>query len=175
MRSPLLTLLCLVISLPLAACAEPGDSNDDGAAHPGIMADIEPMPEVMIDDEFGTDVRVFVKMEHFGGPDAENLEIVSAALKLDLEHYADIELAIPEDHPPFAGLADGEELSFQLRGSIPDNHDDWGLCMDAQAEDADELRVTLDLVLHVTPGANDGEDEFEYESLAVDLGCVFTG
>jgi hypothetical protein len=114
-------------------------------------------------------------MTHFGGPDAETLEIVSASLTLDLEHYADIELAIPADHPQFTGLPDGDSFDFQLSGYIPDNHDDWGLCGDVQAEDEDELRVGLSLVLRVTPGANDDADEFEFEAMAVELGCSHTG
>lgn len=173
MRSPLLALLACALFLPLAACGSSTD-DDGGAAHIGVVTEINQMPEVTIDDELGTSVRVFVDMEHMGGPDAETLEVVSASLGLDLEHYADIELAIPEDHPQFAGLADGEELSFELRGSIPDNSDDWGLCADGQAEDADELRVTLNLLLRVTPGANDDADELEFESLAVTLHCTFT-
>jgi hypothetical protein len=172
MRFPLLAFLGCVISL--SACATSPDM-DEGAAHAGVDLDIEQMPQVTIDDEFGTEVRVFIDLAHYGGPDAENLEVVSASLGLDLEHYADIELAIPEDHPQFPGLADGEEFSFELRGSIPDSHDDWGLCADAQAEDADELRVTVNFVLRVTPGANDDEDEYEYESMAVALGCSYTG
>jgi hypothetical protein len=169
MRTPLLTLLGCVIAL--AACS--GDS-DDVAAHPGVEAQLEQMPQVTIDDELGTDVRVFVDMAHYGGPDAEQLEIVSASLGLDLEHYADLELSIPADHPQFTGIADGQEFNFELRGSIPNNHDDWGLCADAQAEDDDELRVTVNLVLRVTPGANDDIDEFEFESQAVELHCSFT-
>jgi hypothetical protein len=171
MRSTLLALLGCVISL--AACASSTDGDD--AAHAGVMAELNQMPEVTIDDENGTEVRVFVDMTHYGGPDAESLEIVSASLGLDLEHYADIELSIPADHPQFAGLADGEEFNFELRGSIPDTHDDWGLCADAQAEDANELRVTVNLLFLVTPGANDEEDEFEFESRAVELHCSFTG
>ena len=172
MRFPLPTLLTCVIAL--SACSSSGDT-DDGAAHAGVDVDIEQMPEVMIDDEFGTEVRVFLDMAHYGGPDAENLEVLSASLRLDLEHYADIELAIPEDHPPFSGLADGEELSLELRGTIPDGHEDWGLCGDPQAEEDDGLRVSLDLVFHLTPGANDSEDEFEYEAMAVELHCSHTG
>lgn len=173
MRFPLLASLGCVISL--SACASLDPDMDDGAAHPGVITQLEQMPDVTIDDELGTDVRVFVDMTHYGGPDAENLEIVSASLRLDLEHYADIELAIPADHPQFTGLADGEELSFELRGSIPDNHDEWGLCADVENVDDDELRVSLSLVLRVTPGANDDEDEFEFESQAVALHCSHTG
>ena len=72
------------------------------------------------------------------------------------------------------GIADGEAFDFELRGSIPDSHEDWGLCADAQSEDADEQRVTVNLVLRVTPGANDDEDELEFESRAVVLHCSFT-
>jgi hypothetical protein len=157
----------------LLACSS-SDTND-GAANAGVMAELDPMPEVTIDDELGTEVRIFVDMEHFGGPDAETLEVVSASLGLDLAHYADLELAIPDDHPQFSGLADGEQFNFELRGSIPDNHDDWGLCADPQSDHADELRVTVNLVLRVTPGANDDADEFEFESRAVTLHCSFTG
>jgi hypothetical protein len=172
MRFPSLVLLTCVISL--SACASLSDDSDGGAAHIGVMAELVQMPEVTIDDELGTQVRVFIDMKHFGGPDAEQLEVISASLRLDLEHYADIELAIPDDHPQFPGLADGEELSLELRGSIPDNHDDWGLCGDPQATDDDELRVGLSLVFHLTPGANDSEDEFEWESQAVTLHCTHT-
>lgn len=175
MRFPLLALLGFVTSLPLTACGDSIPDGDDGAAHIGVITKIEQMPEVTIDDELGTEVRVFVDMEHYGGPDAESLEIVSAALKLDLEHYADLELSIPDDHPQFPGLADGDQFGFQLRGRIADNHQDWGLCADPQGEDADELRVSLDLLLRVTPGANDEADEFEFESLAVALHCSHTG
>ncbi|MFO7566561.1 MAG: hypothetical protein R6X02_28215, partial [Enhygromyxa sp.] len=173
MRTPRLALLGFVISLPLAACGDSiSDNGDDGAAHIGVVTKIEQMPQVMIDDEQGTNVRVFVDMEHYGGPDAETLEVVSASLKLDLEHYAELELAIPADHTPFPGLADGEQFSFELRGHIPDNHDDWGLCIGD--EEAEGQRVSLDLLLRVTPGANDEADEFEFESLAVSFGCSHT-
>lgn len=173
MRSPALVLASL-LTLPLAACVGSYDDTDGGAAHIGVVTELEQLPEVMIDDELGTDVRVFVDMRHMGGPAAETFEVVSASLNLDLELYADIELAIPDDHPPFPGLEDGDELSFQLRGYIPNTHDDWGLCSDAQAEDDDELRVTLSLVLRVTPGANDDADEFEFEQQAVALHCTHT-
>jgi hypothetical protein len=176
MRIPSLSSLGLVLSLaPLIACSGSLDDGDDGAAHPGIVAKIEDMPSVAVDDELGTEVRVFVELVHYGGPDAETLEVVSASLKLDLEHYADIPLAIPLDHPQFPGVADGESYSFSLRGTIPDNHEDWGLCTDPQAEQADGQRVSLDLLLRVTPGANDEADEFEFESLAVTFNCTFTG
>jgi len=174
MRFSKLALLGFVISLPLLGCSDLMD--DGGAAHAGVMAKMLQMPEVTIDDEFGTDVRVSFDLVHYGGPDAETFEVVSASLRLDDQHYADIELAIPEDHPQFTGLADGEELHVQLRGSIPDNHDDWGLCADPQSEDQDELRVALALVMRVTPAANGGEHElFEYEALAVELHCSHTG
>jgi hypothetical protein len=175
--SPLLALFLTTLAVPsLWGCATtPDDPGDDGAAHAGVTAEIEAEPEVNIDDEFGTDVRVFVHLEHFGGPDAESLEVVSAALRLDLEPYADLTLEIPGDHPQFAGLADGESFDFQLRGSLPDSHDDWGLCFDPQTEDQDGQRLSLDLVLRVTPGANDDEDVFVFESRAVTLGCSHTG
>jgi hypothetical protein len=176
MRSPLLALLCCALA-PIAACGpstSDGDELDEGgAAHGGVMVHVEP-PEVMIDDEFGTDVRVSVRLVHHGGPEAETLEVVSARLRLDLEPYADIVLAIPSDHPPFAGLAEGEEFNTSLRGSIPDNHDDWGLCDDPQGDDSQ--RVALDLLLRVTPGANGDEDDtFDLESLAVTVHCSHTG
>jgi hypothetical protein len=174
MRFPLLTLLTCVIAL--SACQDDTTTDaEGGAAHPGVEMEIDPMPEVNIDDELGTDVRAYVSMTHFGGPDAETLEIVSASLTLDLEHYADIELAIPADHPQFTGLADGDSFDFQLNGYIPDSHDEWGLCDDVQTEDEDELRVGLSVVLRVTPGANDDADEFEFEAMAVELGCSHTG
>ena len=175
LRLPLLALLCCAVCLPITACGDSTALDDGGAAHIGVVTEINDMPQVTIDDELGTDVRVFVHMDHMGGPDAQTFELVSASLGLDLEPYADIALAIPADHPPFTGLADGEQFDFELRGSIPDNGDDWGLCAGGGVEDVDGLRVTLDLVLKVTPGANDGEDEFVFESLAVDLGCSFTG
>ncbi|MFO7567198.1 MAG: hypothetical protein R6X02_31425, partial [Enhygromyxa sp.] len=65
------------------------------------------------------------------------------------------------------------QFSFELRGHIPDNHDDWGLCIGD--EEAEGQRVSLDLLLRVTPGANDEADEFEFESLAVSFGCSHTG
>jgi hypothetical protein len=135
------------------------------------------MPDVTIwdDDGSGTEVSVRVNLDHMGGPDAETLEVVSASLGLDLMPYADIELAIPADHPQFSGLADGESFEFTLVGSIPDTHTEWGLCSDPQQESADEQRVTLSLVLRVTPGANDGEDEFEFENMAVTLHCAHAG
>jgi len=175
MRLPLLASLCCVISLSACDTNSNTDTDGGGAAHPGVEVTIEPMPQVMIDDEFGTEVRAYVNMIHYGGPDAETLEIVSASLVLDLEHYADIELAIPEDHGKFTGLADGDSFDFALRGSIPDTHDEWGLCTDVENQDQDELRVGLSLVLRVTPGANDDADEFEFESQAVELVCSHTG
>lgn len=172
MRSPALV---LALALPLTACVGTYDHYGDDAAEVGIIATLEPMPDVTIDDEFGTDVRVFVDMHHHGGPTAETFEVVSASLNLDLEHHADIELAIPDEHTQFSTLADGEDFMFELRGHIDDNHDDWGLCADPQAEDDDELRVSLSVVLRVTPGANDDADEFEFESQAVTLHCSHTG
>lgn len=172
MRTPLLALLCCC-ALPLTACGV--IDLDDGAAHIGVVAKLETMPTVAIDDELGTDVRVFIKLTHMGGPDAENLEVVSASLRLDLEPYADLELAIPADHPPFGGLVDGAELELELRGSIPDSHDDWGLCGDPETEEADSDRVSIDLVLRTTPGANDGEDLQTFESQAVQVNCTHTG
>lgn len=171
------SLLTTTLLLACSACSsDPEDGGeDDGAAHIGVIAEIETEPMVMIDDEFGTDVRVFVHLEHMGGPDAETLEVVSAGLRLDLEAYADLELAIPEDHTQFSGLLDGDSFDFELRGSLPDTHDEWGLCLGGQLEDADSHRVSLDLVLRVTPGANDDADEFEFESRSVALGCSFTG
>ncbi|KIG12923.1 hypothetical protein DB30_00879 [Enhygromyxa salina] len=151
-------------------------STDDGsAAHAGVFAEITDMPDVGIDDEQGTSVSVRVNLTHMGGPAAETIEVVSASLGLDLEPYADIELAVPADFPPFEGLADGDTHELVLRGSIPDNHDDWGLCGDPQQEAADAQRVTLDLVLLVKPGANDDEDELVFESQAVQMNCTFTG
>lgn len=174
MRSPALVLASL-LTLPLAACVGSYDDTGDDAAEVGIIATLEPMPDVTIDDEFGTDVRVFVDMHHHGGPTAETFEVVSASLNLDHEHYADIELAIPDDNTQFSTLASGEDFMFQLRGRIDDTHDDWGLCLDVDTEDADELRVSLSVVLRVTPGANDDADEFEFESQAVTLHCSHTG
>lgn len=174
MRLSLLSLCASFALMPLAACAD-AISAGDGAADIGVIATIDGAPEVMIDDEFGTDVRMWVDLAHMGGPDAETLEIVSASLHLDHEHYADIDLAIPADHPSFAGLADGEEFSFALRGHIPASHDDWTLCNDPETYDADEQRISLQLELRVTPGVNGEEDEFGFESLAVDLGCSHTG
>src|SRR5690349_68042 len=113
--------LVLTLTLLLPAC---GSSDNDGgdAANAGVSAEFETDPDVTIDDESGTEVRVFVHLEHYGGPDVETLEVVSAGLRLDLEPYADLELAIPEDHPPFAGLADGDSLDFELRGTLADTH-----------------------------------------------------
>jgi hypothetical protein len=158
----------------LTGCA-PSSDPDGGAAHPGVFAELETEPMVMIDDESGTDVRVFVHFDHHGGPDAETLEVISAGLRLDLEPHVDLELAIPDDHPTFEGLADGEALDFELRGTLPDNHEAWGLCLDPDTEEADGQRLSLDLVLRVTPGANDDADEFEFESRAVTLACSHTG
>ena len=172
------TTLTALACLSLSACGSaPADGGGEtgGAAHLGIVAEIDTMPDVTIDDEFGTDVRVSLHLAHMGGPAADTLEVVSASLGLDLEPYADIELAIPDDHPPFAGLADGESVDLSLRGSIPDNHDDWGLCAGGGTEEADGPRVSLDLALRVAPGANDEEDEFIFESMAVAFHCSFTG
>jgi hypothetical protein len=176
MTSPrLLSLPGFLTVALLLGCASSTDP-DGGAAHSGVFAELETVPMIMIDDELGTDVRVFVHFEHQGGPDAETLEVVSASLRLDLEPYADLELAIPADHPPFPGLVDGESLDFELRGALPDSHDDWGLCLDGgQAAEADGQRVSLDLVLRVKPGANSDQNEFEFESQSVSLGCSFTG
>jgi hypothetical protein len=156
-------------------CAPTSDPDPDGAANGGVFAELEMDPIVMIDDELGTDVRVFVHLDHFGGPAVETLEIVYAGLRLDLEPYTNLDLAIPADHPPFAGIADGESLDFELRAMLPDNHDDWGLCLDAEAQEADAQRVSLDLVLEVSPGANDDADEFEFQSRSVTLVCSHTG
>lgn len=176
MAFPPLGWLPCAFALPLlvltSACAD--SSDDGGAAHIGVVTQIDSMPDVTIDDENGTEVRVFVDMRHMGGPTAATFEVVSASLGLDLDHYADIDLAIPMDHPQWDSLADGEEFAFELRGSVPDNHSDWGLCLDPQAEAADGQRVTVNLVLRVTPGANDDADEFEFESLAVSLHCSYT-
>jgi hypothetical protein len=171
------TALGLVGALTLltSACATEDSTDGGGAAHIGVVAEVEGMPSVTIDDEAGTEVRVFVHLDHMGGPDAETFEVVSAGLRLDLEPYADIELAIPNDHPAFPGLANGEEFDLELRGSLPDTHTDWGLCMDPQAEDQDELRLSLDLELLITPGANDDADEYLFESMAVELHCSYTG
>jgi hypothetical protein len=174
MRTTLLALLGSALALPLAACGSV-DSDDEGAAHIGVLAELETMPSVTIDDELGTDVRVFVHLDHSGGPDAETFEVVSASLKLDLEHYADIELAIPMDHPAFPGLVDGQSLDLELRGSIPDSHDDWGLCGDPETEDDDANRVSIEIMLRVTPGANSAENEYLFESQAVELTCSHTG
>ena len=61
-----------------------------------------------------------------------------------------------------------------LRGSLPDNGEDWGLCADGQAEAEDEHRVSLNLSMLVTPGANDEADEFEIEAYSMTLHCSFT-
>jgi hypothetical protein len=174
MRSPWLALLLTLPLLSITACATDDDDQGD-AANIGVIAEIDAMPEVTIDDEFGTEVEVSVAFTHMGGPDAETLEIVSASLARDLEPYADIALAIPADHPQFDGLLDGDDFEFQLRGSIPATHDDWGLCADPESLDADGQRVSLNLVMRVTPGANDDASEFEFESLAVTLHCTHTG
>jgi hypothetical protein len=178
MRFPLLALLCCALA-PIAACGPStgdelgGDELDEGGAnYDGVAVHVE-SAEVTIDDEFGTDVRVSIRLEHQNGPAAETFEVVSARLRLDLDPYADIDLAIPSDHTPFSGLAEGEEFNASLRGSIPDNHSDWGLCDDPQGDDSP--RVALDLRLRVTPGANDDEDTFDLESLAVTVHCSHTG
>ncbi|WP_146157420.1 hypothetical protein [Enhygromyxa salina] len=173
MRSPRFALVCALTTL--TACGDSTTTDEGGAAHIGVVSEIEGMPQITIDDEVGTDVRVFMHMDHMGGPDAQTFEVVSASLQLDLEHYADIELAIPADHTQFTELLDGDEFDFELRGHIADNGDDWGLCASGGVEDTDGLRVTLSVLMRVTPGANDGEDEFEFESLAVELNCSFTG
>lgn len=164
---------CLALLCPACGGATMSEGGD-GAAHIGVVAELDQDPMVSIDDQLGTDVRVFVTMDHLGGPDAETLEVVSATLKLDLEPYADLALSIPAEHAQFPGLADGESFDFELRGALPDTHEDWGLCIGPDGEDVDELRLSLDLVLRVTPGANDGEDEFEFESRAVQLACTHT-
>ena len=167
-----------VLLLPLLTLAAScGDELADGggAAHPGVEARILDEADVTIDDEFGTDVDVTVTLEHLGGPAAETFEIVAANLDLDLEHYADLELAIPEDHAPFGGLEEGEKLDVRLRGSIPDTHDDWNLCRDVSRFEQEQLRVTLDLALRVTPGANDEADELVFESISIALHCSHTG
>jgi hypothetical protein len=170
----LLSFTGLLTAALLCGCASSSDP-DGGVANPGLIATLEMEPMVTIDDESGTDVRVFVRFDYFGGPDVETLEVVSAGLRLDREPYADLELAIPADHPPFPGIVDGETLEFELRGTLPDDHDDWGLCLDPQGTEVDELRVSLDLTLRVTPGANDADDELEFEAHAVTLICSYTG
>jgi hypothetical protein len=176
------SVLGMICSLAITGCGgylddelEAGEGGDEAAAHMGVDVAITSPPSVSIDDEFGTEVRVFVELTHRGGPDAETFEFVSASLGLDLEPHADITLAIPTDHAPFAGLADGETDLLELRGSIPDNHTDWGLCSDPQGEAVDGARVTLDLEIHISPGANDELDAFVFESLAVELHCTHTG
>lgn len=166
--------LTCALALLTSACAE-ATSDGGGAAHIGVVAEVESRPSVMIDDEFGTEIRVFVHLDHAGGPDAETFEVVAANLRLDQEPYADLELQIPADHMDFSGLADGEELDLELRGSLPDTHTDWGLCLSGQAEEEDEQRLSLDLELRITPGANSDADEHLFESMAVELGCSHTG
>lgn len=170
-----LSLLSLACALAFAGCGVSGDDSGEGAAHIGVEVELMSPPIVSIDDEFGTELRVSLELTHRGGPDAETFEFVSASLGLDLEPYADIVLAIPTDHSPFTGLSDGETRTIALRGSIPDTHTDWGLCSQPQGDQADGLRVTLDLELHISPGANDARDEVVFESLAVELHCTHTG
>ncbi len=168
----------LALLLPLLTLAAGcGDELVDGggAAHPGVEARVLEEADVTIDDEFGTDVDVTVTLEHLGGPAAETFEVVAANLDLDLEHYSDLELAIPQDHAPFGGLETGESLDVRLRGSIPDTHDDWNLCWDVSQFEQEKDRITLDLLLRVTPGANDDADELVFESISVALHCSHTG
>jgi hypothetical protein len=162
----------------LCACGSAADldgSSETGAAHPGVDLTLDPVPEVNITDEAGTDIRVWVKMRHLGGPDAESFEVVSASLGKDLMPFSDIELSIPADHDPFTLLMDGEEATYLLTGSIDSNGSDWGLCASGADEETDELRVTMDLHLRITPGANDEADDFVIESQSVALNCVFVG
>lgn len=167
----------LAVALPCSACAlDQGDAMDGGgAAHVGLRVLPNGMPTVSIDDEFGTEVRILLDAEHFGGPDVETMEVVSASLQLDLEHFSDLELALPEDGPGFEGIADGEAIMLDLRGAVDLTHDDWGLCASGADEADDELRVTVSVELRFTPGANDDADEVLIESHAVDLNCVFIG
>jgi hypothetical protein len=163
----LATLACAV------GCAVDG-AEGGGAAHPGVDVTVTQV-QVAIDDELETSVRVFLELDHLGGPTAETFSVVEAHLARDLEAFSPIELAIPSDHPPFAGLADGELLEVELRGSVPLTHDDWGLCLAGPDEAVDEERVTLHLELRITPGANDDADDFVFESQSVTLNCVYIG
>ena len=152
-----------------------GGTSDTGAAHPGVRVTLEPIPEINIHDEFGTDARVWVTLEHLGGPDATTFEVVSASLGKDLEHFADIELTVPEGNEAFSGLAVGEVQTVALTGSIDASGPDWALCAAGPDEEMDELRVTLDLTVRMSPGANDESDDSVFESHTVGLNCVFAG
>lgn len=165
--------VALAAALATTACAA-SDDGDGGAAHPGVDIEITQV-QVAIDDELETSVRVFLELDHLGGPAAETLTVVDAHLARDLEPFSPIELAIPSDHAPFAGLAEGESLTLELRGAVPLTHDDWGLCLAGPDEATDEQRVTLHLELRVTPGANSEANDFVFESRAVDLHCVYIG
>ena len=161
----------------LCACGSTPNSDggsETGAAHPGVDITLDPLPEVNISDEAGTDVRVWVKMRHLGGPDAETFEVVSASLGKDLMPFSDIELTLSNDLS-FVPLMEGDEMTYQLSGSIDATGTEWGLCAAGPDEEADELRVTMDLHLRITPGANDEADDIVFESQSVALNCVFVG
>lgn len=166
----------LAFALPCSACAlDEDDAADGGAAHVGLRVLPDGLPTVNIDDEFGTEVRILLNAEHFGGPDVETMEVVRASLQLDLEQFTDLELDLPEDGPGFEGIADGEATTLDLRGAVELTHQDWGLCASGADEADDELRVTVSVELRFTPGANDEADEVVIEHHAVDLHCVFIG
>ena len=168
------TLLLALVSLTGCVVDDGGDA-DGAAAHPGVRFELEMLPTVSIDDEFGTEVGVRLHLDHLGGPDVETLEVLSASLQLDLEDIVELELEIPEDHPGFDGLIEGETLDLLLRDEVDMTHEDWGLCTSGADESDDELRVTLSLEVRVTPGANDEDDVETIEHHAVDLACVFVG
>lgn len=170
---PLFPVSLVAAMLATTGCAA-SDDGDGGAAHPGVDIEVTQV-QVAIDDEIETSVRVFLELDHLGGPAAETLTVVDAHLARDLEPFAPIELAIPSDHSPFAGLAEGESVSLELRGSVPLTQDDWGLCLAGPDEAMDEQRVTLHLELRITPGANSDANDFVFESRAVDLNCVYIG
>ncbi len=166
----------LALAIPCSACAlDEDDGTDGGAAHVGLRVLPDGLPTVNIDDEFGTEVRILLDAEHFGGPDVETMEVVRASLQLDLEHFTDIELGLPDDGAGFEPIADGDATTLDLRGAVDLTHQDWGLCASGADEADDELRVTVSVELRFTPGANDEADEVVIEHHAVDLHCVFIG
>ncbi|MCA9690059.1 MAG: hypothetical protein KC636_10655 [Myxococcales bacterium] len=163
----------LLLSLLACAPATTQDSDTD-AAHVGVVVDVD-APDITVDDEFGTDVRVFVHLDHRGGPDAESFAVTAASLALDLAPVADLELAIPADHDPFAGLADGESVDLELRAHLDQTHETLGVCLDPDKVSSDEARFSVNLTLRISPGANDDADAHTFEALAVVLHCSYTG
>jgi len=169
--------LLLGTSLTAGCALEDGDDGDGGggAAHPGVRVEFVDLPTVSIDDEFGTEVAVRLQLDHLGGPDVTSFEVLSASLQLDLEEFADLELQIPDDHPGFDTLPDGDSKELVLRDALDMTNTDWGLCASGADEANDELRVTITVEVKLMPGANDEDDVVMLERYAVNLNCVFVG